>query len=151
HFGAGIAVSGSDLFVSSPRGTGFVYTYRKDASGKWQSTGSITAADASEGEGFGSAIAVNGDWLLVGAPSQTVTVDGTGIRSGSVYAYKRATNGKWALAGKLPVTGAKPGDAFGFTVAVQGDRALVGAPTRDQWTGTVFAYQLDASGAWQLS
>ena len=150
HFGTGIAVSGSDLFVSSPRGAGFVYAYRKDASGKWQSTGSMTAADATEGEGFGSAIAVSGDWLLVGAPMQTVTVGGTGLRSGSVYAYRRGANGQWSLAGKLPVTGAKAGDAFGFTVAVDGNRALVGAPTRDQWTGTVFAYQVDANGAWQL-
>src|SRR5213593_781066 len=70
-FGSDLAVSGREVFVGQPGnsyGPGVVYLFRPDAQGAWggRAAKKITRADASNDDGFGSAIAVDGNTLLVG-------------------------------------------------------------------------------------
>lgn len=87
-------------------------------------------AGGSDGALSGSAVAHNGDWLVVGMPGQ----DDQGLDVGAVAVY-RWQDGRWrhrlpwltlsALDGGLD---AQDGARFGASVALSGDRVLIGCP-----------------------
>ena len=88
NFGRALAATDTELFVGQPvnwYGPGTVYTYRLDPSGQWRERSRLTAPDTARMDDFGRAIAVNGNTLVVGAPSQAER-RGSGVR---VRARKR--------------------------------------------------------------
>ena len=72
---------------------------------------------------FGSAVAIDGDTMIVGAPRDDV---GANADQGSAHIY-RWTGSGWTLEATLTATGGAAGDQFGISVAISGDTALVGA------------------------
>ena len=144
RFGATLAPSGDGLLVGSPgwtppdadaEGAGRVHHYRHDG-GEWTEVQEI--ADATEaGAGFGAAMAVSGDRLLVGAPG----ADGS---RGRVFNYAWSSEeSRWTSSGEpLALAAAEEGDRFGAAVAFAGHDIWVGAPTgRGYETGSVFVYE----------
>jgi len=102
--------------------------------------------------GFGRAIAIDGDVLVVGAPLETV--DGI-WQSGRVYVYERLDPTTWELVSvlspPLPLFAAR----FGAAVSVRGDTIAVGEP--GHWVGVLWnargrahTYQRNGKGGWQL-
>jgi hypothetical protein len=80
------------------------------------------------GDDFGRAVAVAGDLAVVGAPAHT---GANGIGFGAAYVFRRVTAGPgalWALVKKLTPALAFSSSRFGASVAVDGDRIVVGAP-----------------------
>ena len=69
--------------------------------------------------GFGSALDINEDWLLVGASS--------GPTGGSALAYGRTETGVAETPIEITVDGLDSGARFGAAVALDGDTALIGA------------------------
>ena len=68
-FSRSVAVSGNEVFIGEPGNnvpSGFVYVYRNQ-NGTWVEAMALTAADATDGDGFGTAVVVNGDELMVSA------------------------------------------------------------------------------------
>ncbi len=110
----------------------------------------LPPADA--GSSFGSAVAINGDVILVGAPtSEPEGVFGapspdSHIASGNVYAFVRS-HGAWNFATKLP----RPTPAqdlqywqFGLRILTEGDRAIISAgefPSFLWADGVAFVYE----------
>jgi len=86
-------------------------------------TSKITAPDGAEGDGFGSAVAVSGSSVVVGAKGD----DDNGSSSGSAYLFH--TDG--AFEKKLTAPDGAGGDNFGLAVAVSGSSVVVGAPGDD--------------------
>jgi len=90
---------------------------------------------------FGLTLAAEDDWLLVGEPGRereggdgghqapVAGVAHTG--AGVVHVFRRGSDAGWALHSRLQASDAQPGDLFGRAIAVQGGRALVGAPDRN--------------------
>jgi hypothetical protein len=79
-------------------------------------------------EGFGIAVAVDGDLALISA---TEALDALGVTTGVVYAFQRE-DGEWRQTQTLRPS--NPADAFarfGFALALQGTRAVVGVPGGD--------------------
>jgi hypothetical protein len=70
---------------------------------------------------FGRSIAISNDWALIGAIEDSP--------AGIVYVARRDVARRWSIGQKLTVPAA-PGlePAFGFSVAMDGDAAIVGAP-----------------------
>ncbi|MCH7886066.1 MAG: FG-GAP repeat protein, partial [Planctomycetes bacterium] len=95
----------------------------------------LTASDAAEGDQFGSAVSVSGDWAIVGAPFD----DGEQTDSGSAYVLRRDDNGTpanpnddtWIQEAKLTAPDAAEGDRFGISVSIDSGRVIVGAPGDD--------------------
>ena len=52
--------------------------------------------------------------------------DDHGIESGSAYFFTRS-NGVWSEQQKLTASDGAPVDAFGYSVAIDGDTAMIGA------------------------
>src|SRR5690606_32979546 len=95
----------------------------------------IRAADAADEDGFGTSVAVDGEYAVIGAPGD----DDGGAASGSAYVFRRDAN-VWVQDMKLPpsapVVGIRPaavtaGDNFGSAVAISGDHVIVGASLDD--------------------
>lgn len=106
----------------------------------------IASGDGAMGDQFAWAVAFSGDTALVGASFATV---GANARQGAVYVFQR-TGGAWTQVQKLTAGDGASGDAFGSTIAVSGDRALISAirATVDGHTnqGAVYAFERTPGG-----
>ena len=87
----------------------------------------LVAADGTASDQFGSSVDVDGDTLIVGAPRDDI---GSNVDQGSAYVFVRS-GGVWTQQAQLTGSTSAAGDQFGFSVAVSGDTAIVGAPFQD--------------------
>jgi hypothetical protein len=91
-------------------------------------------------------VAVDGDRIVVGAPFD---LDGRG----SVYVFDRSSDGTWAVTKLTASDGSggdseTAGDSFGSSVAVDGDRVVVGAGGHNDDTGAVYVFESDGVDGW---
>eukprot|EP00986_Skeletonema_menzelii_P013440 scaffold7852_cov151-Skeletonema_menzelii.AAC.5 len=115
-------------------GRGTVYVYEKDIAGAWSDVWNMSPDKL--GAKFGTAIALDADKMVVGAPG-----DVNESSTGSVYVYGRGGDGNWVEEGKLYQTSVPTGN-FGSGVALQGDTLVVADAT---FPGTVYVYQYDST------
>lgn len=115
---------------------GAAYLFERDGgAGAWSQAAYLKADNAGSGDGFGFAVAVHGDRVLVGADledSDATGLDGDGdnnIRSesGAAYLFERR-DGAWEQTLYLKAANAGSGDRFGAAVAIADDLMVVGAP-----------------------
>ncbi len=132
-FGEAVALSGDTALVGAPLhdvGTnvkqGAVYVFVRSA-GIWIQQAVLTVSSGSAGDRFGWAVALDGDTALVGAPGREV--DGN-ADEGVAYVFTRSgTN--WRRAAVLTAQDGAAADAFGTSVALSGDAAIVGSHGHD--------------------
>jgi FG-GAP repeat len=128
-FGCSVAVSGNTALVGADGKTfgghsfsGAVYVFVRSGS-TWAQQAVLTAADAADVDGFGLSVALSGDTALIGAPFKAV---GGRNDAGAAYVFTRSGT-HWTQQAKLTVAGAARKGWFGYSVALSGKRALVGA------------------------
>lgn len=100
-------------------------------------------SDGASGDHFGSSIAVFDGVALIGAPQADVA--GT-VDSGAAYFLVRQPDLNWAMGTKLVPNDPTANAGFGTSVAISGNRALVGAPLVD--SGFVYSFERDIAGTW---
>lgn len=118
----------------------------------------VKASNPGGGDQFGGIVAMSGDTLVVGAPgegSSATGVNGTqsnnaAVGAGAAYVFVR--NGTaWSQQAYLKASNTAAGDNFGYSVAIDGDTIVVGAPYEDSSATGVGGTQADdgrqASGA----
>lgn len=88
----------------------------------WLETHELLRPTPLAGALFGRSVGVSGDTVVVGAAVDDVA----GVVMGAVYIYERGLNG-WALAQRVAPHDGAAGDHFGESVAIDGDRLVVGA------------------------
>ena len=129
RFGWRVAVSGDTAVIGAycddDKGadSGSAYVFVRAADGTWSQQTKLTAADGAAGDRFGWSVAVDGDTAVIGADED----DDKGADSGSAYVFVRAADGTWSQQAKLAADDGADGDRFGFSVAVSGDTAVIGA------------------------
>ena len=139
-FGASMAMDGSTLVVGAIRQAdrhGAVYVFQRSGTA-WRQTARLVAPDGAEGDGFGAAVVVHGDEMLVAAPGRRKNV-------GAVYAFHRSGT-SWSPSGVLEGDSTMSQPSFGAAVALAGDQALVGAPGAADRKGQVLVYTRAATG-----
>lgn len=92
------------------------------AFGLWNQQTKLTAFDAEPEDGFGVGIAISQNTLIVGAHGDS----DYGRATGSAYVYTRK-GPNWELESKLTAADAHSWDTFGYSVAIDGNTAIVGA------------------------
>ncbi len=103
----------------------------------------LTASDASAQDIFGSAVAIGGDYILVGAGLD----DDRGDNSGSAYVFYRNGN-DWTQQAKLTAADGMAGDAFGqLSVSINGSDALIGAHYKNSNSGAAYVFNR-VGGTW---
>jgi hypothetical protein len=100
--------------------SGAAYVFERQE-GKWTQIIRLTATEPAARQAFGWALAMDDHTIVVGAPNDS----GAGERAGAVYVFERQPGG-WAHAGKLTASDAAPFTWFGSTVAINGNRIVVG-------------------------
>lgn len=150
--GASVSLSGNTLLVGAPgdddlaANAGAAYVFVRSGS-SWSQQVKLLAADGGADDGFGSAVALDGDRALVGAANH----DLPRTDAGAAYPYVRS-GAAWSRGDKLSAPTSQANDQFGFSVALRGTDALVGAPLSDVQRldgGTAFAFQ-EIAGVWQF-
>jgi hypothetical protein len=137
-FGESVAVSGDTAVVgarldNTTAGTdaGSAHVFVRTG-GTWSHQATLLHPAGAADDAFGYSVAVSGDTAVVGAPSDNTTALGD---SGSAHVFVR-TGGTWSHRAALLHPAAAPSDFFGWSVAVSGDTAVVGAPQDNTTAGT---------------
>lgn len=101
--------------------------------------GKLIAGDGAPDEYFGNAVAVSGDYVVVGAHFD----DDNGWGSGSAYIFH--WNGtSWVQQAKLIGSNTSSYDFFGSSVSIDGETAIIGAPG-DAVGGAAYVFHRTAS------
>lgn len=130
--------------------SGAVYVFVRK-SGKWRQQAYLKASDGAAGDQFGFSVAISGDTVVVGAYAAgditTTTGTTTTIKNlGAAYVFTRSA-AKWTEQKILTPTVKEAGDAFGYSVAVAGDTAVIGAIGESSKNGGVGGDAADNSQA----
>ncbi|MCO6459472.1 MAG: hypothetical protein J5I93_29520 [Pirellulaceae bacterium] len=134
-FGAAVAIDGGTALVGAPRADsqdGAVYVFADNGADWVQQGAPLTAADGADHDLFGRSLDLVGPYALIGAP-------GVASSSGAAYVFERS-GGNWSQLDKLTVGGGQANDRFGFSVAMTGERAVIGAYGRDNSEGAAYAF-----------
>lgn len=151
-FGFSVAVADDLVCVGAygddDRGnsSGSVYAFRR-RDGAWGLESKLVPTDLQAGDWFGFSLAAGRNLLAVGAPRDDVS----GESAGCVRLLRRGTEG-WEVAATLRPPPGSITTWFGYAVAIDGDRLLVGAPGDDGGArngGAAFLYQR-VRGDWTL-
>ena len=130
HFGLRVALRGDLAAVTANHETfgggdqsGSVYVYRRSG-GVWTQEQRLVGSESQPFGGFGAQLAFSDSKLLVVGPVQASPT------LGGIYVFQ--WNGSsWVEQTKFHPNEGVPGDGFGTSMAVFGDRLVVGAPGDD--------------------
>ena len=92
---------------------------------------------------FGVAVAIDGERLFIGCDGLR---DGPAA-PGRVFGFHAAPNGGWVLDAEILPTRSAPGDRFGATLDLEGDRLVVGAPGGTGARGGAWIVDLESGSA----
>lgn len=132
EFGAAVSLDGPTLVVGAPgefsRGTnsGGAWVFVQNASGTWINRGHIEPTDGAARDYFGAAVAVSGNYAVVGAPRGRE--DEFPSERGTAYVLQRVSSTAWALRIGLDSDFTHAADFFGASVAISSNVIAVGMP-----------------------
>src|ERR1051325_5642964 len=151
-FGYSSAVQGKRMVIGAltedgvtPE-SGAAYVYRR-VGDQWQLQSRLVAPDGQSDDLFGTSASLDGDTLVIGAPS-AATPDG--IPAGAAYVF-REVSGQWQLEARLIASDPTPFANFGFDqgVSISGDTIVVttaGVETGEDVTTGGAAYVFTSRG-----
>ena len=146
EFGNSVAVSGTTAIIGAwgknslflpeavaPQGAAYVFT----CSGTpctWTQRQELTAADGASGDEFGNTVAVSGNTAIIGAPYKN-------SYEGAAYVFTcSGTPCTWTQQQKLTASDGARGHVFGYSVAVSGGTAIIGAIGNTSSRGAAYVF-----------
>lgn len=151
-FGFRVALAGDILAVATPatdaiaESTGSVYVFErtKPQTGDFVFRAKLMAADAAYRDRFGSSVDVDAATatIIVGAIGDDNLPPGGD--QGAAYVFRRVA-GAWQQEAKLVAADRQSLDGFGAAVAIDGDRALVGASGVASNSGAAYLFEFDGT------
>jgi hypothetical protein len=132
YFGFPVDIDGDTIAVGQLRddGSGSVFIFERTGT-DWGQPTKLKASNADQEDGFGSALALDGDTLVVGAPFEASAdpLGGDGADNdlpgaGAAYVFERS-GGTWIQTEYLKPSNLDEQDGFGVAVAIDGDTVVV--------------------------
>lgn len=115
---------------------GSVYIFERNGAGTWTEVQKLVASDRGANDKFGATVSISGNRAIVG--SSLEDEDAVGLNTlnlaGSAYVFERNIGGNWNEVQKLVASDRESNDRFGFSVAISGNYAIVGAYSEDEDT-----------------
>jgi len=127
-----VGAAGSDVGGES-QGAAYVFVRSGDT---WTQQAKLTAPDGAAGDEFGFAAAISGDTIVVGA--RFAVIDGINGH-GAAYVFVRSGE-TWVQQAKLAADDGAAYDEAGFSVAIDADTVLVGAPFANASQGKAYVF-----------
>ena len=161
YFGQSVAIDGDYAVIgaylddnSGGTDAGAAYVFERDGSGNWSQKQKLIASDADADDHFGFSVAIDSDYIIVGAPTEDHRAAGNFKvnNAGSAYIFKRGSS-TWAEQQKIDsyinFASRDAEDEFGYSVAISGSYAVVGAWQEDHdETGAVGSKEDEAGSAY---
>lgn len=150
-FGVAAAMSGDLAIIGAPNRDDFcseyyscpfgaAYIFHRDELG-WRETARLTSGDIIGGTYFGVSVAISGDTAIVGAFDDDNAADS----AGAAYVFRHHGDlSQWDMAAKLMPDYTYARQYFGETISIDGDTAVIGAPSTS--SGTAYVFQRDWGG-----
>jgi hypothetical protein len=155
RFGSSVSVSGDRLVVGadfessdatgvdgdqaddSADQAGAAYVFVRDGS-TWSQQAYLKASNTDPGDYFGTAVALSGDILVVGAPGEDSSAAGVNgsqsgnfkPNSGAAYVFEWSDT-EWLQTAYLKASNSGEGDGFGAALSLEGQTVVVGAEGED--------------------
>jgi hypothetical protein len=155
EFGTAVSLSGDTLAIGAPKessaargvngnehdtsasGSGAVYIFVRQ-NNRWSQQAYLKASNARANAAFGSALALDGDTLVVGSRGESsgargvnggvaAEADASSARAGAAYVFTREGN-TWSQTAYLKSRSPSVDANFGFALALKGKTLAVGAP-----------------------
>ncbi len=167
ELGLAVAISGDRAVVGAWRSdddgldSGSAYVFRRDDNTTpsdftddfWVQESKLTASDGKADAMFGFSVAIQEDTVVIGAWHDNVV----GTESGSAYVFRKDDNNTptdprddfWVEEEKLVPSDGATFDNYGFAVAVDRDRAVIGSWLDDDdgpQSGSAYVYRRDQNG-----
>lgn len=122
-----IVVGANTKYVYPNPNVGVAYVFKSSGGKAWAQQAKLVASDAQMGDFFGTSVAIYKNTIVVGATQ----ANPGGVRGdGKVYTFLRKDK-EWVQRDILHAEDGRAGDFFGHSVAISGDRIVVGAPFAD--------------------
>lgn len=129
---------------------GAVYLFNHGDSG-WEFLQRIVSNNLDIGDAFGSSVYLDGNQLIVGAPDENgggIAVDdseqdNSRENAGAAYIFAESDEGQWTQTAYLKASNSDDYDGFGWSVAISGSIAVVGAPYESSSANTVNGSELN--------
>ena len=152
-FGLAVAIAGDTVVVgasgersnatgingneadNSADAAGAAYVFVRDGSGNWVQQAYLKASNTDAGDFFGTAVAIAGDTVVVGATGEDSNATGvngsqgenSANSAGAAYVYVRDGGGNWSQQAYLKASNTDASDRFGTSVAIASDTVVVSA------------------------
>jgi hypothetical protein len=128
-FGASLDLEGERLVVGAPYGwtaasprEGLAFVYERTNPFVWAQKAVFSPDDLEDNDRFGEDVALDGDRIVVGAPVHDLPTP----FCGAAYVFD-LLDGVWTQTAKLTASDLPTLSYFGWTVEVEGGRAVIGA------------------------
>lgn len=151
-FADAVAVASDVVVVSGSQSSGeFIFIFHEAAAapGTWSEAAFMLSPDPGPDQGFGAALATDGQRLYVGAPGD----DDAGEDAGAVYVFARhpdpAATTPWSQVDKLYADDAAPFAAFGRALTLDAGRLFVSSAAGNLDVGfgpAVYVLEPDGAG-----
>ena len=181
EFGKAVAVSGDSVIVGAPTedsGTagvnpvpnesanyaGAAYVFSRSGI-VWTQQAFLKAGNPGVNDGFGEAVAISGDLVIVGSTGESgssTVVNGPtnegALYAGAAYIFRRDSTG-WAQLAYLKAANSQSLDFFGLAVAISGNTVVASAPSEGSgssgvnstpnenaiWAGAAYTFDISAN------
>lgn len=151
--GTSVAYKGGAIVIGSPQsgdlgyasGAAYIFSHRGGAG--YAQDRKLLASGGAESDFFGTSVDISGSLIIVGSPSD----DDRGSNAGAAYVFTSSEPGQWNQVAKLLATDGADYDQFGIAVAIDGQRAVVGAywdGDHGSNSGSAYLFAADQNGAW---
>ncbi len=169
RFGVSLAISGDTMVVGaaledsnangvngnqnddSATASGAAYIFTRNGM-QWSQQAYLKASNSGEGDLFGASVAISGDVVVIGAALEDSNAtgvngdenDNSADNTGATYVFVRDGT-QWSQQAYLKASNSGSGDLFGTSVAVDGNKIVVGAFGEDSNTTGVNGDENDNS------
>jgi hypothetical protein len=142
-FGISVSISGDYAIVgayfedhdatgnNSLADAGSAYIFVRNGN-NWIQQKKLVASDRAEGDHFGYAVSISGNYAIVGTYNESHDAHGLNplLQAGSAYVFVR-DGSEWTEQQKLVASDRAARDWFGYSASISGDYAIVGAVLED--------------------
>jgi len=142
EFGISVGLSGDRAVVGAWRVLnaglpGSAYIFSHDGT-TWNQDQTLISSDASGVKRFGGAVGIDGNTLIVADQRADL---GFLQQVGGVYVYTSISQTSWLFTQKITAQDPQENSQFGRSIALEGDRILVGSPITDGANGAAYVFE----------
>ncbi len=148
----------ADDFGAANPNMGSAYIFQKVGT-EWVQIQKIFSSDQDDYDRFGWSVAIDGNYIIVGAYAEDHNLlDSDPLASaGAAYIFERNEDGVWEQVQKIIASDRAVDDEFGWSVAIHGTTAVVGAHIDDKdaagagymyHAGSAYIFDRAGDGTW---